>query len=299
MQHQITHHDQLHTANAPGPFRVLEDGKVYVDYGPVSMVIMADKDGLPLTELCCQAFAVIEEGLKELTSSLDLLRLYPGQIPLRILTGLPAQMLEAVLAVEEPTLTPMATVAGAMADLVADWLFARGAQRVSVNNGGDVAIRLAPGQKLNLGIMSSLAAGQVDVVVPIKAEDGIGGVATSGLGGRSFTRGIAQGVSVFSSRCILADALATHLANTSYVPSPRVLTAKAGVFDPQSDIRDLEVVAAVDRLTRREVRQALAQVEQEAFRQKHKGNLLAMTARVQDHMIQINMPGAKTEIQNQ
>ncbi|MDR1194342.1 MAG: hypothetical protein LBK98_09310 [Peptococcaceae bacterium] len=293
MRRQIINRDRLPADQAPPPGRVLEDGKVYIDYGPVSMVIMADKDGSPLTDLCCQAFDIVDEGLREITASLDLLRLYPGRIPSRFLTGLPAKMLEAVLAAEEPTLTPMAAVAGAMSDLVADWLFARGADRVSVNNGGDVALRLAPGQKLNLGVLSSLASGQVDLVVAIKAEDGVGGVATSGLGGRSFTRGIAQGVSVFSSRCVLADALATHLANTTYVPSPRVLTAKAGALDPQSDIRDLEIVAAVDRLTRREERQALAQVKQEAYRQMRKGNLLAMIARVQDQTIQVNMPAAK------
>lgn len=45
--------------------------------------------------------------------------------------------------------------------------------------------------------MSSLQLGVMDRILTIRAEDGIGGVATSGLGGRSMTRGIAQGVSVF------------------------------------------------------------------------------------------------------
>lgn len=272
------------------PYRILDDGKVFIDYGPISMVVMAEKQGETLTDLCCQSFTVVAEGFNEIIASLDYLRLYPGQIPLRKLSGLAAKMLDAVLAVEEPTLTPMATVAGALADLAADWLFDQGADRVAVNNGGDIAVRLASGKSLNLGIMTSLAGGKVDLIIPIKAESKIGGIATSGLGGRSFTRGIAQGVSVFSPCCILADALATHLANTTYVSSPRVITAKAGTFDPQSDIKDLDVVMAVDELTAPEVQQALLQVEAEAKKQAHKGNLLAITARVQDQILKLGLP---------
>jgi len=199
-------------------------------------------------------------------------------------------MLEAVLAVGEPTLTPMAAVAGAVADTVADWLQANGAHRAVVNNGGDVAIRLTPGWEVEIGLISNLASRKVDQLLTITAESGIGGVATSGLGGRSFTRGLAQGVSVLAGSGVLADALATQLANASYLDSERVVTTLAGRLDPQSDIRDLTVVVAVDCLSEVEVDQALAQVQSEAERQRALGNLLALSACVQGRFYRLNLP---------
>jgi ApbE superfamily uncharacterized protein (UPF0280 family) len=268
----------------------LAPGKVYFDYGPSSIVVMADKDGEPLTDLCRRAFDVIDASLAEIAAALSWLRRCPAQIPAGQLSGLPRRMLEAALVVGEPTLTPMAAVAGCVSDAVADWLFAQGASRVIANNGGDVALRLAPGTSAKIGLMTSLWAGQVDQAVTIKAEDGIGGVATSGLGGRSLTRGVARGVSAFARRCILADALATHLANCSYIPSDQVLTMKAGEVDPNSDIGDLAVVVDVGRLDHKLTKQALRQVEREARRQKEKGNLIAACARVQDDSLNFEMP---------
>ena len=270
--------------------QVLAPGKVYFDYGPSSIVVMADKDGHPLTDLCQQAFEVIDSSLTEITASLSWLRRYPAHIPAGQLTGLPGRMLEAVLAVDEPTLTPMATVAGCVSDAVADWLLAQGAGRAIANNGGDIALRLAPGTSAKIGLMTNLWAGQVDRTVTIKAEDGIGGIATSGLGGRSLTRGIARGVSAFARRCILADALATHLANRSFIPSDQVLTMKAGEVDPNSDISDLSVVVGVGQLDPKLRQQALHQVEGEARRQKKLGNLIAACARVGDSLLNFEMP---------
>ena len=265
---------------------------MYFHHGPSSMLVMADKDGEPLTELCCQAFAVIDAALKDIASALPVLRLAPALIPPEGLTGLPLQMLEAVRAVGEPSLTPMAAVAGTVADAVADWLFAQGATRALVNNGGDIAIRLAPGATVKVGIASSLAKATVDRAVLIRAEDGIGGCATSGLGGRSLTRGIAQGVSVFARRCNIADALATHLANCSFVASEQVAVCKAGTIVPDSDIKDLDVVVSVGVLNRKDIKQALKQIEREAARQKKRGTLLGMCARVQNRSLDFSMPSA-------
>lgn len=251
---------------------------------------MADKDGEPLTELCCRAFDVIDNALKEIAAAMELLRLAPPLIPAGCLSGLPLKMFEAVAAVGEPSLTPMAAVAGTVADAVADWLFAQGATRAMANNGGDIAVRLAPGTSVKMGIASSLADNTVDRAITIRAEDGIGGCATSGLGGRSLTRGIAEGVSVFSERCSLADALATHLANSSYVPSAQVSVRKAREVAPDSDIGDLDVVVSVGTLNRKEIKQALKQVEREAERQKKKGNLVAFCARVQSRRLELNVP---------
>jgi ApbE superfamily uncharacterized protein (UPF0280 family) len=272
-------------------YRILEPGKVHFDYGPVSMVLSAGAGGKPLTELCCRAFEAIDAALTEITGSLPILRRYVSQIPSSALSGLPRRMLESVLAVGDPLMTPMAAVAGAVADAAADWLFSRGADQVLANNGGDIAVRLGPGKSVKVGIVSSLARGEIEEIVTITEHDGIGGIATSGLGGRSFTRGIAQGVTAFARSGVLADALATRLANTSFIPSPRVFTGKAGILDPGSDIADLEVVIGMDPLHAEEVERSLDQVRREALRQKQRGNLLALRASVQGKVFTLNIPG--------
>ncbi len=272
------------------PWKELSPGKVLFNYGPTTMMVVADKDGEPLTDLIIRAFDLIDRSLTEITSKLDILKKMPDEIEPESLTGLPKKMLDAVLAVGEPTLTPMAAVAGCISDEVADWIFSQGATRVMVNNGGDIAVRLAEGQSVKLGIVTSLATGEMDRVITLKAEDGIGGICTSGLGGRSLTRGVATGVTVLSSRCILSDALATHIANCSYIESEAVAHMKAKHVDPNTDIPELEVVLSVQGLTGKEVKQALKQIDTEAMRQKKKGNLIACCARVGERMIDIQMP---------
>lgn len=260
---------------------VLEDGKVFVDHGPVSMVITAREGSRMLTELAAESFPVICRALGELADALPILRLYPDKIRGKMSPGLPDQMVRAVRAVKEPTLTPMAAVAGAMADLVADYLEARGAATVIVNNGGDIALRIHERQGVRMGIVTDIGRGQTDEIVTIHEEDGIGGVCTSGLGGRSLTRGIANGVTVFSKRCIQADACATHIANCSYIRSPQVVTKKAGEADPSSDIPDLDIVTDVGVLIAEEIRQGIAQMEKEAERQHRMGNLVRVVADIQ------------------
>lgn len=270
-------------------YRVLSPGRIYFEYGPVAMLIWAEHQGRGLTDLGIESLAVVESSLREIADSRPLLRLFQQFIDRDKLTGLPRRMFEAVAAVGEQTLTPMAAVAGTMADAVADWLWLNGASRVVVNNGGDIALRLAPEETVEVGLVSQLASGRVDYTVSISGASGIGGMATSGLGGRSFTRGIAQGVSALARRCDLADALATHLVNSSRLDSEKVVTTLAGQLDPDSDIKDLSVVLAVDRLSDEEVRQALGQIKREAEKQRAAGNLMALSARVQDEFYLMDM----------
>ncbi len=256
-------------------YRILAPGKVYFNHGPSSIVVMADRAGEPLTELCCQAYAIIDATLEEIANSLPKLRSYPSNLTEDIINrsdNLPRKMMQAVLAIAEPTLTPMATVAGQVSDAVADWLYAQGADRVIVNNGGDIAIRLTAGSFVKVGIVDALESGNIVRTVKI------------------FTRGIAKAVTAFAKNCTLADALATHLANCSYVVSPRVTTAKAGSIDPNSDIKDLDIVAYVGELAEKEVEQALTQVQQEISRQVQKQNLIGAYVNVQNQSYDFGLP---------
>ncbi|MDF2927151.1 MAG: hypothetical protein K0R57_6065 [Paenibacillaceae bacterium] len=239
--------------------RILDGGRVLIDYGPVTMTLLAENGGKPRPELCCAAFGEVERVLTMMGADLPLLRRPPLAVPRESLSESGQRMLDSVRSTGDPELTPMAAVAGTVADRIADYLAARGAERVMVNNGGDIALRLVPGCRVRVGIMPNLGQGRVAYTADISAESGIRGICTSGLGGRSFTRGIADSVTVFSHSASMADALATHLANATFLEDEAVKTVLAGELDPDSDISMLSVVTRVGPLSPEKRQQALEQ----------------------------------------
>lgn len=239
---------------------VLPDGRVLIEYGPVTMTLLAEREGIVQTALCQAVLPELRQIIEGLAKDLPLLRLPPKKARTKLLHSPGKAMLAAVLAAQDPTLTPMAAVAGTVADAVADMLAAGGATRVIVNNGGDIALRLAPGTGATVGIISELRTGRIERTVRIAAEDNVGGICTSGLGGRSLTRGIADAVTVFARTAAQADALATHLANASFVNAADVVRQPAEQVEPGSDLGMLPVTASVGRLSAGDSRRAVEQV---------------------------------------
>jgi ApbE superfamily uncharacterized protein (UPF0280 family) len=120
-------------------------------------------------------------------------------------------------------------------------------------------LRLAAGETVSVGIRPDLNAETVTHRVLITSEMNIGGVCTSGLGGRSFTRGVASAATVFSSRSAIADAAATAVANATYVRSPAVHRCAADSIYPDTDLKGVEVTVSVGDLNEDEVFAALTQ----------------------------------------
>ena len=89
-------------------FRILDDGRVFFDYGPASMVVTARRGDENLSDLAASAFPFLRDSLSEIAGALPILRQYPDGMDYSELTGLPRVMAESVLATGEPTLTPMA-----------------------------------------------------------------------------------------------------------------------------------------------------------------------------------------------
>jgi ApbE superfamily uncharacterized protein (UPF0280 family) len=155
---------------------------------------------------------------------------------------------ESVLATGEKDLTPMAAVAGSIADAVADWLFNRGMSRVIVNNGGDIAIRLAENETAKIGIRTDIKSPVISHVVELSSRYSSWGVNTSGLGGRSLTRGIASAVTAFARSSSLADAAATAIANACFVQDDSIVQVMAQDVDPLTDIRGILVTVKLGQL---------------------------------------------------
>lgn len=275
-------------------------GRVRVERGPVSLVVSAWLGGLPQPQACLEAAASVDAILATITASLPVLsRPWPeGQPPMPApdadapaVAAVPFRMWEAAKETGHPEMTPFCAVAGAVADVLADTVFAAlcgtAAQpaapvRVVVSNGGDVAVRLTPGSTCSVGLVPSLAAPGADAVVTLRAEDAVRGVATSGFGGRGLTQGVADAVTVFAASGARADALATRLGNASRLPaSPRVRVAPAGSLRCPCDIADLPVTVRVDALTPEEKETALAGIRAAAAPLLASGKLQALRATVQ------------------
>ncbi len=192
-------------------------------------------------------------------------------------------MYEAVRAVGDADLTPMAAVAGAMADAVADELVLMGLTKVMVNNGGDLAIRLTAGEQVTVGVRPDIASQRVTHKVVVTDEMQVGGVCASGFGGRSFTRGCASATVVFASLAVLADAAATAVANATFIESNAVVRAAAQLSDPNTDLQGVDVTYSIGRLTRKEINSALSQGISPAERLAASGSIFAAFVAVQGY----------------
>jgi hypothetical protein len=155
-------------------------------------------------------------------------------------------------------MTPKAAVAGAVADEIADLIFEdEDVSRVIVNNGGDIAIRLRGREIAKVGIISDLSRKEITHKLLVDSGRNIGGVATSGFGGRSFTKGIASAAVVVASTASLADAAATLLGNTINVDDPVIERQLAEEIYPGTDIPGHLVTTKVGNLSQYKIKEAL------------------------------------------
>lgn len=223
-------------------------GNITLDYGPMQMRIYAGRRGNPQTDWAREAAGYAVKVLGELAAYQDTAK-KPQKLvrPDRSYPAVLNLMIQAVIDSGDPDLTPMAAVAGSIADLVADYLTGLGATKAIVNNGGDIALRLTDGETTKVGIAPAIDSRPTHCLA-VSARDRIGGVTTSGLGGRSFTKGIATAAVIVAGRAAMADACATSVANATYAPHPNIKLEYAGAMDPESDIAGHLVVSEVGAL---------------------------------------------------
>jgi hypothetical protein len=189
-----------------------------------------------------------------------------------------------------PELTGLAAVAGLAADEVLQEAVRLGADRVIINNGGDVALVACVGQPVRVGLKTH-PGGEVTHYLEIKAGDTIGGVATSGWTGRSFSTGVADVVTVWAGDCATADAAATWIAGQTDVRSGGVTRTPAKELDPNTDIPLLNVTLEVGRLVPKERRAALSQGLAQAERLVGEGIIQGAFLAVQGEIRWSGMPG--------
>jgi ApbE superfamily uncharacterized protein (UPF0280 family) len=262
-------------------------GRVKLDYGPLQMIIAAQGECGPWSETARQAAQHAMTILAELAEYRQIAARPQQEIVVH--ANWPVVLKRMIAAVQtsgDATLTPMAAVAGTIADLTADWLMAQGAVKAIVNNGGDIAVRLTGTQTTRVGIAPAIGHKPTHGL-SLNAGQGIGGITTSGLGGRSFTKGIAGAAVVAGATAALADACATTLANATYVEHPAVKVAWAEELDPNTDIRGHRIVREVGLLPTNVVEQGLGQGYSKAADLIRQGLITGAAIFIQQQMVMV------------
>lgn len=237
---------------------ILPDGRLHLQHGPIDAVISADGAPEAVEAAFRAAAGRFAPLLAELVDELPQLR-RPADLEPAVAGLVAARMVAAVMPhARSAFITPMAAIAGAVADELLDAMTAAAPlARAFVNNGGDIAVHLCGGQRAHARIAGPDNAdlGRVSIL----SGDGVGGIATSGRAGRSFSLGIADSVTVLAQSAAEADAAATLLANAVDLPDhPAVSRAPAVTLDPDSDLGSRLVTVGCGLLDAAEKEAALA-----------------------------------------
>ncbi|GGC48191.1 thiamine biosynthesis protein ApbE [Siccirubricoccus deserti] len=262
---------------------LLPDGRLHLHEGPIDLVIGLEGTRPAVAEARARATAAFEGLLAGLVAELPLLRAPLGADPPAVRGPVARRMVAAVWPYRTGFITPMAAVAGAVAEeVLAAIAGVPGLGTAHVNNGGDIALHLAPGEALRIGLVRSLEAAVPEGLVRIAAADPVRGIATSGWQGRSFSRGIADAVTVLAATAAEADAAATVIANAVDAVHPAVRRVPASSLDPDSDLGELPVTIGVGPLPAAVVEDALDAGEAVAERLVQRGLVVAALLAVGD-----------------
>ncbi|MEM7376951.1 MAG: UPF0280 family protein [Pseudomonadota bacterium] len=230
--------------------------RLHLQHGPIDLLVDCHGPTRAVELAYARARARFSSVLPELVDELPTLRA-ATTAPCALQGAVARRMHAATLPhAAQGFITPMAAVAGAVADDMLSVVWDSGLQKATVNNGGDIALRLAPGARARVCVASlaNTALAHLD----IRNTDGVGGLATSGSGGRSLSLGVADTVTVLAGCAADADAAATVIANAVDLPGcPRITREPACALAPDSDLGDRPVVTQVGVLHTDEVGRAL------------------------------------------
>jgi ApbE superfamily uncharacterized protein (UPF0280 family) len=253
----------------------LADGRWHFQHGPIDLLIGAQGEAAAVQAAVDAAWTRFAGTLDELVGELALLRAPcapPGSQRAHrpsVRGPIARRMVDACRPYAERFglfVTPMAAVAGSVAQEIAACFARTGIRRAWVDNGGDIALYLAPGNAVDVGVVADVEAPAIGARLRIAHDDAPRGIATSGWRGRSFSFGIADAVTVLAGNAAQADAAATMIANAVDVAHPLVRRAPASALRDDTDLGDRQVTVAVGALPPAAVDAALAHGERFARR---------------------------------
>jgi ApbE superfamily uncharacterized protein (UPF0280 family) len=250
-----------------------KDNRLFLQHGPIDIVVEAiGKDKYLAYEKVKTYFKTL---LSDLVLELELLK-KEVQYDRQFTNQIAQKMQQATQEFHPDFITPMAAVAGSVADSVLEVLTSGFIlEKAYVNNGGDVSFYLNKGQS-----MKSSLASMPDTFTEIKYEDKSRGVATSGWRGRSFSLGIADSVTVLANNAAMADAAATMIANSVDLKDHHLIKKKyAQDLNDNSDLFGQMVTTEVGELSQKDIIKAINNGHNKA--KKYLGKNLINSALIQ------------------
>ena len=262
----------------------LGDGRWHFQHGPIDCIVFAEGESGAAAECVDRAWLRFRGLLEELVAELPLLRLDLSS-PAGAAVEPAGPVARRMVAACRPHagggrfITAMAAVAGSVAEELIGAFAAPRIHRAYVNNGGDIALHLAPGASFEIGLFTDPAHGiaglPLDGRFAIDAASPVRGIATSGWRGRSFSLGIADAVTVLATSASRADAAATVIANAVDVDDTRIVRRPASAMRDDSDLGDRLVTCAVPPLPDALVTRALANGRHAAASERAAGRIVA------------------------
>ena len=247
--------------NQRAQIRMLPDGRrLHLNDGPMDLIVEAFGAMREVEAAYRAASARFVTVLDELCGELSYLRRACSPEAAWPQGAVARRMTAAVMPyAAEYFITPMAAVAGAVAEEIqAAMVAAAELSSAYVNDGGDIALHLATGEKFVVGMVERPDQPSLLGTTTVHAADPVRGIATSGWRGRSYSLGIADAVTVLADRAAAADAAATIIANAVDLRGhPAIVRVPARELAPDTDLGDRPVTQAVGELTVQDVNQAL------------------------------------------
>lgn len=236
----------------------LPDNRVFIDHGPTQMVldVYVEDDRVPEIGIIAAERVVSEiEKLAEYMPQLRKMRAYSN-----VDDDLPSVLNKMITAVNKSgyeELNTLGAVAGSFSDIALESVLELGATRAIINNGGDIALNDLTGKDIKVGIPIYIDANHGQLVLNITREMNIHGICTSGIGGRSFTKGIATAAVVLAENAATADACATYIGNMTNVEDENIVRCLADEIDSGTDITGQMITLKVGQISERNKYMAL------------------------------------------
>jgi ApbE superfamily uncharacterized protein (UPF0280 family) len=255
----------------------------HFQHGPIDLIIGVDADEATSERAIVACWDEFQHVLRGLVGELPDLRRPASNRP-AMRGPVARRMLHACVPfADERFITPMAAVAGAVADHLIAVFDRPGVERAFINNGGDIALVLSPGTSYRVGIWPHLEhpvaqhgrSNSLDSIFTVNDDTCVRGVATSGWRGRSFSLGIADSVTVLAANAAAADAAATLIANAVNYECAGIVRRPADQLKDDTDLGALLVTVEVPPLPPQAIAIALSRGRAEAERWRDRGLIYA------------------------
>lgn len=235
----------------------LQDNRVFLNHGPIQMSLDIWKKGERSMDIGKRVSEYIIDEFNRLIEyfpNLKKMRFYD-----EISSDYPDvlnKMISSVELLADDDMNILGAVAGSFSDIALEKALQLGATRVIINNGGDIALKDLNGEEIRVGIPTGNSSSS-QIYVCVSGKDDISGICTSGMGGRSFTQGIATASVAFAKSASIADSCATYIGNKTNVEDNNIIRCLSEDIDSNTDIPGRLITLGYDNLNSRKKQIAL------------------------------------------